>query len=1039
MLALGVIPELSLVASGDPASGNAVNSFHENRVYQGCMVSALIMGTRLDLFGNPCTKRRPKFDVGVAVQNLGNSFTYFRPQAKILWQMAYPDTLIGQKVSHYHILERLGGGGMGVVYKAEDTRLHRFVALKFLSADLVHDPNSLERFRREAEAASALNHPNICTVYDIGEQNGQAFIAMEFLDGQMLKDCIAGKPLSLAQVLDLGTQIADGLDAAHQSGIVHRDIKSANIFITRRGHAKILDFGLAKLNPKSRDDATVTGDATTGPLEIQLTRPGTMMGTVAYMSPEQVRGEVLDARTDIFSFGIVLYEMATGRQAFQGATTGVVSEAILNRAPAPLHSLVSYNGLEIERIVAKALEKDRNLRYQSAADIHSDLQAYRNRIAVGRSTHARRASRPSVFPPGRKARAGIAVLAVSLVAAAWLLYPRHAKALKSADTIVLADFANSTGDPVFDDTLKLGLATDLQQSPFFNILSDRKTRDTLKLMGRAPNDPVTTPVAQDLCQRTQSKAVIAGSISSLGSRYVVGLNALNCQTGESLAREIAQASSKEEVLNALDRAAVRLRETIGESLNTMQKFDTPLVNATTASLEALKAYSLGSKKSLENDLASIPFYKRAIELDANFASAYEALGVAYFNLGNAGLARDNFTMAYGLRGRVSEREKYMIAARYYSYVSGDLESAIGTYQSWQQAYPRDASAHANLGGYYGALGQYEKAISETLEGIRLNPNAGSNYSNLILAYAALNRFDEAKNAYLQEEAHKIADPVANVNWFGVAFVNGDTAEMDRLEAWFDKRPDDQDIFLSAKSDTEAFAGHVTRAQEFSRRAIQTTLKTFQKETAAQYQLDEALWEAEFGNRELARKHSSAALSLTVNHDTQILAALTLARTGDVMRAETMANDLGKLYPHDTLVNGYWLPVIRGAIALDRKDPAKAIELLEVATPYELSSPQAWSGLGGPLYPAYLRGWSYLLLKQASAAVTEFQKLIDHRGFMLACPLRALAQLGLARASLLQGDTAKAKAAYQDFLTLWKDADPDIPILKQANVEYAKLQ
>jgi len=616
---------------------------------------------------------------------------------------------------------------------------------------------------------------------------------------------------------------------------------------------------------------------------------------------------------------------------------------------------------------------------------------------------------------------------------------RTRPALSATDQVLIADFSNTTADPVFDDTLKQALSVQLTQSPYLNILSDARIRATLQLMTKPQDTKLTPVVAQDLCQRAGCKTYISGSIANLGNQFVIGLSAINCRTGDLLAQEQVTAENKESVLKALDKAGTNLRKKLGESLLTVQRFDTPLAEATTPSLEALKAYSLGTKRDLENDAAAVPFFKRAIEFDPNFASAYEALGVAYYNLGESGLARENFTKAYEFRERVSEREKFMIAARYYSYVSGDLERAIETYQLWQQAYPRDTSAHANLGGLYGAVGQYEKAINETLEGIRFNPDAGSHYSNLLLSYSALNRLEEAKRAYEQEIARKIDDPVSKANRFGVAFVEGDTGEMDQLMAWSVGKPEGEDILLAAKSDAEAFAGHARKAQGFSRRAVESALRSFQKETAAQYQMDEALWQAEFGNREVARQHTAAALTLTTNHDTQILASLAMARTGDFAQAEKMANDLGNRYPSDTLVNSYWLPVIRGAIEIDRNEPSRAIKILEVAAPYELASPQAWSGLGGPLYPAYLRGWSYLLLRQGNDAAAEFQKLIDNPGFMLACPLRPLAHLGIARAYALQDNATKARSAYQAFFELWKDADPNIPVLRQAKLEYAKVQ
>jgi tetratricopeptide (TPR) repeat protein len=639
--------------------------------------------------------------------------------------------------------------------------------------------------------------------------------------------------------------------------------------------------------------------------------------------------------------------------------------------------------------------------------------------------------------------AGTIVAAVGVLV--WLgavfISRMHSKSiLANTDYVLISDFANSTGDSVFDDTLKQAVSVQLQQSPFLNILSDAKVLDTLHLMTKPLDTKLTAGLAREVCQRAGGKVYIAGSIAHLGSQFVIDLAAVNCQTGDVFAHQQVTAE-KEHVLKALDEAARQLRKRLGESLGSLQKFDAPLEDATTSSLEALKAYSVGMVKDRENDAAAVPFLKHAIESDPNFASAYEALGACYFNLGESGVARENFTKAFELRDRVSERERFTIAARYYNYVVGDLEKAIENYQLWQQAYPRDVAAHANLGGLYGATGQYEKAIAETLEAIRLNSDSGSgsHYSNLVLSYAALNRLDDAKRAYRQEIARGIDDPIAKVNWFGVAFVEGNTAEMDRLMAWAAGKPEGEDIFLAAKSDTEAFAGHVTPAREFSRQAVQSALRNFQKETAAQYQMDEALWEAEFGNRQLAQEHTAAALRFTTNHDTQILAALAMARTGNSAEADRMANDLAKRYPQDTLVNGYWIPMIRGAIEIARDAPARAVTTLEAAAPYELSSPQAWSGLGGPLYPAYLRGLAYLQLRQGNAAETEFQKLIDHRGFMLACPLSALAHLGVARASALEGDTSKARTAYQDFFGIWKSADSDVPILKQAKAEYAKLE
>ena len=558
-------------------------------------------------------------------------------------------------------------------------------------------------------------------------------------------------------------------------------------------------------------------------------------------------------------------------------------------------------------------------------------------------------------------------------------------------------------------------------------------------MTRPADTPITPPVARDVCQRANSKAYIAGLIARVGSQYVIGLDAVNCRTGEMLAQQQSKAAGKEKVLDALGKAAEKLREELGESLGTIEKFATPLADATTPSLDALKAYSQGLIKDRQNDTEAVPFFKRAIEMDPNFAAAYEGLGTSFYNLGESGLARENFTKAFQLSARASERERFVIAARYYQMVTGEIEKAIENFQVWAQAYPRDARAHGNLGGLYGATGRFESAVAETLEALRLSPDAGANYANLILSYTALNRLDDAKAIYDKAIARGVTDdPLTRLGFFGVAFLESDTAEMERQMAWAAGKPQADEIFLAAKSDTEAYFGRLRSARELSRRAADSALRGDEKETAAQWMLSAAVREAEFGNFDRARRAAVAALALSANHDSEILAALTFARAGDSARGEELADKLAADYPRDTLVISYWLPVIRAALEIHSRNPSRALEVVEPATAYELANPDTWPGLGGPLYPIYLRGETRLALRQGSEAAGEFQRLLDHRGLMRACPLGPLAHLGMARAYALQGDTAKARAAYTNFLTLWKDADADILSLIAAKAEAAKL-
>ena len=968
---------------------------------------------------------------------------------------------VGTKLGRYEIRSLIGAGGMGEVYLATDTELDRTAAIKILPEELASDPQRLQRFVQEAKSASALNHPHIITIYEIGGHGDSKFIATEYIDGDTLRKKM-NQGIKLFEVLEIAAQIANALAAAHAAGIVHRDIKPENIMIRRDGYAKILDFGLAKLT----ETAALSADGEAPTRAMVNTGAGTVMGTASYMSPEQAKGVQVDARTDLWSLGVLLYEMATGHLPFPGETPTETISLILQKEPPPIARYADDIPEELDRIVTKALTKDLDERYQSAKDMLIDLKHLKRKLEVDAEIDRTlppevRAAASTLSNAGPSTASGTlrtvetgnrassaefivneikhhkkfaigAVVAAIAIAALGLFYlPRRTPALTEKDTILLADFVNTTGDGVFDGTLKQALSVQLGQSPYLNIFPDDRVNQALRFMGRNPGDRITRDIAKEICQRQGLKAMILGSIASLGSHYVVTLEAVNANQGDSLAREQVEAESKEQVLTALGKAATSMREKLGESLTSLKKFDAPIEQATTSSLEALKAFTQASElRQADHQNEAIGFLKKAIEIDPNFAMAYARLGVTYNNLFQADLAEQYSQKAYDLRDRVSERERYYIEEKYTSYVTGDRDEAIKILKAWEQDYPNDFVPHNNLGVNYSIAGRYEESLAEMREAIRLSPNNTLAFGNLVEDYIRLNRFDEAQQVLRDTLGQNPDRGVYRYYAFLLAFIRENKEAMKTHLDWLANDPTEPD-YTDQQANIAAYNGQWRRSLEFTARSIDLFIRENRKENAAQAEAYNALLEMTYGRCEEAKKHAAKSLEIFRAKTSIGPSAYVFSMCTDP-RGASMIEELQKRYPKDTFVSSFFAPMTHAAIELNRNNFSAAIDATQPGMRIEFGN------LAG-YWLNYLRGQIFLKAKMANEAALEFKKILDHRGVDPTSSLYPLAHLGLARALVATGDTAGARREYQDFLAIWKDADADLPVLIEAKKEYEQLK
>ena len=990
----------------------------------------------------------------------------------------------GLMIGAYRLEREIGRGGMGTVYLAYDTRLRRQAALKFLPSRMSHTPDRVRRFQREARAASALNHPNIITIYDIGHENGHEYIASEYVEGRTLRDFVASPGLPLEQILDVAIQVTRALEAAHSAGIVHRDIKPENIMRRPDGYVKVVDFGLAKLIEPEDGGGKAGSDASGKGLQFE-TRAGILLGTVNYMSPEQARGHTVDGRSDLFSLGVVIYELISGCRPFEGPTWNHTLLAIMDEEPPPIAPYTEGAPDALQQVISRALAKDRELRYQSARELLADLERLQGQL--GGDTRLKRVEgrRARKAKPIRKHTAAIAgarmdeatgevdagrvtapitlvarlqqhrgallifFLLVFAAAYLWLVrWPGAARpALTGKDTILIADFTNTTGDAVFDGTLKQGLAVQLEQSPYFNIFPEERARETLRLMERHHDEKITREVGREICLRRGVKALLVGTIASLGRNYVITLEAVNSQSGEAVAHQQTEAEGKEQVLKALGRAATEMREKLGESLASIRKFDVPIEQATTASLEAFKDFTDGIAHRLKGEFGqSVTALKRAIEQDKEFALAHSKLGTSYRDLRNLALGNQHLERAYQLRDRVSERERLEITATYFRHVTGELDKRIESTSLLSRTYPQYPYGYHLHGNSLMIAGEFEQAAEAYRAVLRLDADFSLSRANLALALIGMNRFDEAHEVIEEGLARKLDSGGFRNRLYLIAFYRGDAAAMAEQVEWFTGKPDEYQI-REMQARTLAFSGRRRQASDLFAQAVALAESRGLLAEKARILANEANLNALFGMIDPARKQVTRVLVLLADKhissdelqpsligqlDSPPL-AWTLALCGETKRALAVAKDLAPSLPLDTLHKRFGQPLVPATLELQRGASAgaldKALQQLQLARPYEaaLSFRLTW-----------MRGQMYLQEKNGALAAAEFQRIIDHRGWDVVSTLWPLAHLGLARAAALQGDAEKSRRAYESFFQLWKEADPDLPILIEARTEYERL-